>query len=134
MALYKWTRDLNTGIDVIDNQNELHKARKKKDVNAVSKVIDAMIDYTQSHFGFEESLLEEAGYKFLGPHKKVHELFTNRITDFQYRFRKGEDVSEELQELLGKWLFGHIRHDDAAYVADIKAKKAVGKMMSVQTE
>lgn len=130
MAHLKWTKDLETGIDVIDSQhqqivdyiNQLHDARQLKDSVAIGDVMDSMVDYTMSHFGFEETLMEEAGYQFAGPHKKVHELFTRRVTELQTRFGVGEDVSEELLKLLGRWLLSHVRHDDAAYVADVKIK------------
>lgn len=134
MAHLQWTKDLNTGIDVIDGQhkqivdyiNQLHDARQRQDNDAVGDVIDATVDYTLSHFGFEETLMEEAGYPFVGPHKKVHELFTKRVADLQLRFKAGEDISQELHKLLARWLFNHIRGDDASYVADVK-----GRMQSI---
>ena len=130
MAHLQWTKDLNTGIDVIDTQhkqivdyiNQLYDARVRQDNDAVGDVIDATIDYTLSHFGFEETLMEEAGYQFVGPHKKVHELFTKRVADMQMRFKAGEDISEEMHKLLARWLFSHIRGDDAAYVTDVRAR------------
>lgn len=71
-----WTDDLNTGIDVIDRQhrrivdyiNDLELAKAKQDREAVGKVLDELVDYTLSHFAFEESLQEEAGYKYCKPH------------------------------------------------------------------
>lgn len=130
MSHFIWLNELNTGIDVIDGQhrrlvdyiNQLHDARLKHDRRAVGDVIDATVDYTLSHFGFEESLMEEAGYPFTRAHKKVHELFVKRVAEFQLRFRAGEDISEELHSLLAKWLFTHIRNDDADYVAAVKEK------------
>jgi len=40
------------------------------DKESVRRVLDDLIDYTMSHFAFEESLQEEAGYKYAKPHKK----------------------------------------------------------------
>ena len=123
-----WTKDLDTGIDVIDNQhmrivdyiNELEEANKHGDLKAIGVVLDECVDYTLSHFAFEESLQEEAGYRFVKPHKKVHELFTRRVKEYQERFHAGEDVGVELQDLLGRWLINHIKKDDADYVAAVK--------------
>ncbi len=129
MAKLTWSADLDTGIDVIDKQhkrivdyiNELHDARtsghKKEDIG---KVIDELVDYTLSHFTFEESLQEEAHYPFMKAHKKVHDLFVKRVAEYQERFKLGEDVSEELNNLLVTWLFNHIKRDDADYVASVK--------------
>ena len=72
MALLIWQDDLNTGIEVIDHQhrrivemiNHLHVAQTSLQRLVVSDVIDELIDYTLSHFAFEEELMEEAGYPF----------------------------------------------------------------------
>jgi len=133
MTHLKWTRDLDTGIDVIDGQhkqiveyiNQLFDARESRNMDAVGDVIDATVDYTLSHFGFEETLMEEAGYQFVGPHKKVHQLFTKRVAELQSRYKAGEDISEELHKLLARWLCSHIRHDDASYVTDVKSRMQV---------
>lgn len=129
MAYLEWSKKLDTGIDVIDGQhkriveyiNKLYEARVNKDMEAVGDVIDETIDYTLSHFGFEEALMEEAGYQFAGPHKRVHDLFAKRVADLQLRFKAGDDVSEEMHKLLSRWLFSHIGNDDASYVPTVKA-------------
>ena len=124
-----WTKDLETGIEVIDGQherivdyiNKLHDARINHDKAGIADIIAATVDYTMSHFSFEEALIEDAGYEFIRPHKKVHELFIRRVSEFQQRFNEGEDISEELHDLLARWLFNHIRNDDAAYVKAVKS-------------
>ncbi|MDD2685584.1 MAG: bacteriohemerythrin [Gallionella sp.] len=130
MARMTWSTELDTGIDVIDKQhrrivdyiNLLHDARTSGHSREdVSKVIDELIDYTLSHFAFEESMQEDSNYPFFKAHKKVHELFTKRVGDFRTRFAMGEDVAEELNHLLVTWLFNHIKRDDADYVGAVKA-------------
>ena len=129
MGKLTWSTDLDTGIDVIDKQhrrivdyiNELHDARtsghKKEDI---AHVIGELVDYTLSHFTFEESMQEEAHYPFLKAHKKVHDLFVKRVAEYQERFKLGEDISEELNNLLVTWLYNHIKRDDADYVESVK--------------
>jgi hemerythrin len=125
----QWTGDLDTGIDVIDRQhvrivdyiNDLEKANKKGDRQGIQAVLDSLVDYTLSHFAFEESLQEEAGYKYCKPHKRVHELFIRRINEYCGRFKAGEDVTEELHKTLSAWLINHIKRDDADYVTAVKA-------------
>ncbi len=129
MGYLLWTKDLETGIDVIDSQhkrivdyiNKLYDARLNKDFKAIGDIIEGTVDYTISHFGFEEALIEDAGYEFVRPHKKVHELFIRRVSEFQTRLKSGEDISEELHNLLARWLFNHIKSDDAAYVKSVKS-------------
>lgn len=129
-----WTNDLNTGIDVIDHQhrrivdfiNDLEAAQVIKDQEKIRQVINDCVDYTLSHFAFEESLQEESGYQYCKPHKKVHELFTRKVSEYQQRLDLGDDVSEELHQMLARWLVNHIKRDDADYVSAVKAN-----MMSV---
>lgn len=128
MALLVWQDDLNTGIEVIDHQhmrivemiNHLHIAQKSMERIAVAEVIDELIDYTISHFAFEEELMEEAGYPFSHAHKRVHEVFAKRVTEYRMRFQAGEDVTDELRNMLARWLFNHIRGDDKAYAESVK--------------
>ena len=129
MVFLEWESDLDTGIEVIDGQhkrivemiNDLHAAQLQMDKAAVARVIEEVVDYTLSHFAFEETLLEDAGYQFSRAHKKVHELFIRRVNVFRTRHQAGDDVADELKDLLGRWLFNHIRNDDANYVEAVKA-------------
>jgi len=129
MAYLVWQADLDTGIGVIDAQhkrivemiNQLHEAQAHHDRALLGGVMEELVDYTISHFAFEETLLEDSGYQFTRAHKKVHELFIKRVSDYRTRFEAGEDVAEELKGLLGRWLFNHIRNDDANYVEAVKA-------------
>jgi hemerythrin len=124
-----WTNDLNTGIDVIDNQhkrivdyiNQLESAITQANRVAVGQVLNELVDYTLSHFAFEESLQEEAGYKFSKPHKAIHEVFAKRVARYQERHNAGEDIAEQLHEMLSTWLVHHIKRDDIAYVSEVNA-------------
>ena len=126
MAHIEWTSNLDTGIDVIDKQhkriveyiNKLDDARTTHSAEEVHLVLDELVDYTLSHFTFEESLMEEAGYPFINAHKKVHQLFVKRIGEYVQRFKMGEDIADELLNTLKAWLINHIRNDDNDY-ADI---------------
>lgn len=129
MAKIFWTDELNVGIEVIDNQHRriVDYINLLDDANMgnlareeIATLISNLVDYTISHFSFEESLQEEAGYPFLKGHQKVHGLFTRRVADFMERFEKGEDISKNLHSLLVSWLLNHIKHDDADYVESVK--------------
>ena len=128
-----WSPELNTGIDVIDHQhrrivdfiNDLEAAQVLGEKSQIKQVIDDCVDYTLSHFAFEESLQEEAGYQYCRPHKKVHELFTRKVSEYQERMALGDDVAEELHAMLARWLVNHIKRDDADYVGAVKAKLQV---------
>lgn len=127
MAYLKWNDDLSTGIAVIDDQhrqivrmiNELDDAQRDGSTTKVRAVINGQVDYTVSHFAFEEAMLEEAGYVFTKAHIRVHQVFIKRVETYRERFSQGEDIADELNGLLGRWLFSHIRNDDRNYVAAV---------------
>ena len=75
-----WAPELDTGIAEIDAQhkrivdyiNQLSQLCQTYDRAKLAEVIGDAVEYTISHFAFEETLMENAGYLFAGPHKKVH--------------------------------------------------------------
>jgi hemerythrin len=130
MAQLFWTSDLNTGIDVIDKQHKMivDYINDLDDVIArggnrdrIAMVMHNLVGYTTSHFQFEESLQEEAAYSFAKMHKKLHERFAKRVGEFQERFKLGEDISEELHNLMFNWLYVHIKSEDMDYVPSIQS-------------
>ena len=125
----EWSEKFNIGIDVIDNQhrqildyiNALEKIRATGAAREqIKDVFDDLIDYTQSHFSFEENLLAQVNYQFLPSHRSIHELFVKRLKDFRQRFDNGESVEDDLHRLLSKWLINHIQHDDQDYVDAVR--------------
>ncbi len=124
MGYMTWDKRLDTGITVIDKQhrrivdliNELHSAHEGGNGREViGNVIRDMIDYTITHFTFEEELQAKAGYQFPKAHKRVHEIFIRKVLQYEERFKAGEDVTTEVSEMLQKWLINHIKNDDGDY-------------------
>ena len=129
MAYMQWTEDLETGIHVIDEQhkrivnyiNELDHASQSGSAAEVQQVLEGLLDYTVTHFEFEEELQEKAGYPFLKAHQRVHEIFMKRIAAFRERANKGEDIIPELLSMLKVWLASHIKGDDRDYVESVRS-------------
>ncbi|NLZ17361.1 MAG: bacteriohemerythrin [Desulfobulbaceae bacterium] len=128
MEKMEWGPELETGILEIDTQhkrivhlvNQMQEARMRKDKDTVATVFTEVVDCILSHFTFEEALMEDARYRFLGPHRRVHELFAKKIPEFQARFEADEDISNELHTTLVRWLYNHVRGDDRGYVESVK--------------
>ncbi|WIO73688.1 bacteriohemerythrin [Porticoccaceae bacterium LTM1] len=124
----QWSSDLELGIGVIDSQhqriveyiNKVELAKQHHSHQELMEVLDELVDYTLSHFAFEESLMEEAGYPFFKAHKKVHALFTRRIEGYCQQAKAHQDVTDELMHTLKAWLINHIKHDDRDYSDIVK--------------
>lgn len=124
----EWVPSYNIGIDVIDNQhrqildyiNALEAIRHTRNREKIKEVLEDLIDYTQSHFTFEESLLEQVEYQYLNSHRGIHALFVKRLTDYRQKFEEGHSIEHDLYRLLSKWLINHIQHDDQDYVDSVR--------------
>lgn len=124
----EWNESYNIGIDVIDKQhrqildyiNALEEIRGTGERDRIKEVLNDLIDYTQSHFSFEENLLEQVSYQYLPSHRGIHELFVKRLNDYRLKFEKGESIENDLYRLLSKWLINHIQHDDQDYVDAVR--------------
>ena len=124
----EWTKDLNTGLDVIDEQhrrivdyiNQLNEAVTWQNDRLVGIVLTELAEYCVSHFGFEERLLMRVGYPYLKPHKATHDLFVKRLKKFQDKYDQGEDVAAKLHGMLSTWLIHHIKQTDMAYATEAK--------------
>jgi hemerythrin len=133
MARLHWVPELDTGIEEIDTQhkrivdyiNRLYDIRETPNRDSIRDVIEEMVDYTISHFAFEEGMMENAGYTFAAPHKRVHELFARRVGEIKKRFDNGDNVVEELHGMLSRWLFNHIRNEDHGYINAVKLYQRV---------
>ena len=126
-----WTDNLNTGIQVIDRQhgriveyiNRLYDAQTGgASREEMRMIIDELVDYTLTHFAFEETLMEDADYPSLKSHKEMHEEFARQVSELRRRFENEEDTAVELNNLMVTWLFNHILSEDARYVKAVLEK------------
>ena len=124
-----WNPCYEIGIDVIDNQ---HRSivdyingldclcREGVQGEALNQMLYDLVDYTHSHFAFEETLMEEAKFANLTEHQHCHQQFARQINDIRQRFDSGASVASELIDLLERWLLNHIMTDDVSYAGDIQ--------------
>lgn len=128
MSYLHWSSELDTGIESIDQQhrrivdymNDLSDANNAGNLTTTNRVLNQLVEYTITHFAFEEELQEKAGYPFLRAHKRVHEIFTKRVAEYQKRAEAGENVAPEVLSMLKIWLVNHIKGDDADYAPTVR--------------
>jgi hemerythrin len=130
MVYIQWNDSFATGINVIDSQhkriihyiNQLSDAQNLNEPDLIGDVLINLVDYTLSHFAFEESLMDDVGYHAALIHKQTHDSFRDKIFYYKKRYTDGDDVSQELLQLLNIWLVDHIKDDDGSYVPVVKEK------------
>lgn len=123
MAL-QWSNNLATGVAKIDSQHKelfsninslLDAMSKGKGDQEISKVFNFLINYTNSHFGVEETYMQQHSYSDYHAHKSYHETYKN---DFQKLKSKVETQGAktstvlEVQSFLNNWWMNHIQNVD----------------------
>ncbi len=132
MALMTWTENYSVGIKSIDMQhqkligmlNELQDAMLAGKANDhIGRILDALVQYTVTHFAYEEKLFAAHGYKDAAAHKAEHDKLTKQVADFQMQFKTGKaKLSSALMNFLRDWLNGHILGTDKKYSAHLVSK------------
>lgn len=131
MSYWSWDSSLSIGIDVIDKQhrrivdylNELDVAHHEKNREVVSEVLIGLVDYTETHFAFEEGLMENLGYPLSDSHKKVHASFAAHINKLVAQHEEGREVTRIVMSELQIWLTRHIKLDDKDYALFAKKNR-----------
>mgnify|MGYP002713064517 CR=1 FL=1 len=124
-VLFAWDESFSVGVEEVDRQhrrlvdliNELHREMsKRRGVGILSRILEGLIEYTETHFAFEEKLMREHGYPDYQAHKAGHEKLHGQVQAFQRRLESGDThMLSELLTFLSEWLSGHIKGADRAF-------------------
>lgn len=132
MFYASWNSKYELGIESIDSDHknlvgiidELIGALSEGKGKAITEpLLKKLSDYTISHFRREEFLLKSANYDDLESHMRQHQLFIEKIKEFQQKHKSGaEGVAIEMMKFLKEWLVNHIMVIDKKYQGIIKTK------------
>jgi hemerythrin len=123
----KWDSTYSVGEKKMDKQHKqlfglieaLKKYRHISDRRFLKKIIRTLNDYISEHFSDEEKLMAKVKYPFLTEHRKQHQIFIQKVSEFENEFDRGEDVTDKMMEFLNLWLANHILIQDKAYETHI---------------
>jgi len=138
-----WTKDLETGIDLLDTQhrkyfdlmsNYLAKAAKvaKTSTNTekifdLAETLNFLHDYAREHFSTEEAVMKEAAYRDYEEHKGEHLHFLKHVEELSNRMTtKGYSLqlALEVDYYIAEWFVAHIRSSDMKLVQFLDKKPA----------
>ncbi|CAK0780906.1 Hemerythrin [Gammaproteobacteria bacterium] len=90
--------------------NDLHDAViSGKRIDVTGAILNGLIDYTVTHFSFEEELMEKHLYSDYRAHKKIHDEFVKQLLCMNEKYSSGDKkISRELLWFLQDWLRNHI--------------------------
>jgi hemerythrin-like metal-binding protein len=122
MPILPWSDMLSIGVKSIDQQhkalvgilNQLGDAvQGKADAWDESVVLTRLVEYTETHFAYEEALMRRIGYDGLDAHAQEHQLLFEQVGDLMARSTAGETAgAEDLLIFLRDWLSSHIMGTD----------------------
>lgn len=126
MARIEWNESYTCNIELIDEQhreilgfiNQLDDAITQRDRDTVGLILNDMVSAIINHFEFEEELMAQSGYGHLNAHKKLHDRFIEKLTQYTQRYDSGECIVEEIQPFLVTW-FPHHTDEDKDYSAGV---------------
>ncbi|WP_037572400.1 bacteriohemerythrin [Spirochaeta cellobiosiphila] len=126
-----WNKDYDLGIGVIDSQhkklatilNKLFEDMKDgKATEHIGETINGLLEYTEVHFSTEEKLFDSTAYPLSTEHKKEHQEFVKKVTEFKEKFDKGNMLlSVSVMNFLKEWLLNHIAVSDKKYEEHLKS-------------
>ena len=132
MVLFTWDDSYSVNIQEIDNQHKkliellsgLHAAMSVgKGQQVLEETLQGLIDYTKTHFKYEENLMRLYHYPAFENHKKEHDDLTQKVLDFQKEFQTQRiGMTLDLLMFLKNWLIQHIQGTDKQYSPFLKGK------------
>lgn len=123
--LIEWSSELSVNVPSIDEQhkklvnmiNALNYAIEDGLTDdALQRIFDGLLLYTNKHFEYEEGLLTQAGFPATEAHQAEHEALRESVKSLKERLASGEMVlGAEVMDFLQAWLVHHIMGSDRAY-------------------
>ena len=120
-----WKDEYSVGLDSIDQQH-------KKLINLINQLtttvdystgeefereaLAELVDYTKTHFTFEEGLMEDNGYPDFEAHKAQHRLMIAEVEAVLAEYEQDHDAAmRHACNYLQEWLINHINGTDKKY-------------------
>ncbi|MCW8962552.1 MAG: bacteriohemerythrin [Gammaproteobacteria bacterium] len=126
MALFNWDDEFSVSVMTMDNHhkkifdiiNQMHEAMKSgAGEEAVAKIINELLTYTDFHFKEEEKLMEQCNFPGIAAQKSSHTAFIKKLTEFKESADQGRAifVVSKVSKLGVDWLKDHILTMDKQY-------------------
>ena len=121
----EWKDEYSVGIESIDQQhrklvnliNQLHTAVTYSTGEEFEReALDELVDYTKTHFTYEEGLMEQNGYPDFDEHKAQHKQMIEKVGEVLAEYEKDQDTAmNNALSYLSDWLINHINGTDKQY-------------------
>lgn len=133
MRIYGWDKNLETGIELIDEQhmqmliavNKLVISRKcKYNRDTLEYVIHFLENYVQYHFQAEEAFQVECQYEGFREHQARHDSLSTQLRFLIIKLDASDYADSEVDEFyafLRDWVNQHMLQDDVHFAQAYRA-------------
>src|SRR6476661_2287299 len=92
VALLEWTDEFSVGIKLIDKQHMIlirtinllaMAVQRNSSKDLLTEIMETLVDYTDTHFAYEEELFDRFGYPDTAEHKAAHRSLLGKVVDFK---------------------------------------------------
>jgi len=121
----EWKDSYSVGIDSIDQQhkkllNLINQLQTAVDYSTGElferEALDELVEYTKTHFSYEEGLMKDNDYPDFESHKAQHEEMFNKVRAVLAEYERDHDTAmSNAVEYLKAWLINHINGTDKQY-------------------
>ena len=121
----KWKDDYSVGIDSIDQQHKKLISLINQLTTAVDystgeeferEALAELVDYTKTHFTYEEGMMEDNGYPDFVAHRAQHRVMIAEVDAVLAEYEKDHDTAmRHAVDYLKDWLINHINGTDKQY-------------------
>lgn len=128
----EWKDGYSVGIDSIDKQHQkllnlINQLQTAVDYSTGEQyereALDELVDYTKTHFSYEEGLMEQNDYPDFEPHKAMHEKMIKKVEEVLAEYEQDHDTAmSNAVEFLKDWLINHINGTDKEYSSYLISK------------
>ena len=121
----EWKSEYSVGIASIDVQHRklielINSLQTAVDYSTGEvferKALDELVDYTKTHFKFEEDMMEQNGYPDFESHRESHVRMIAKVDEVIEAYRQDQDAAmQQALDFLKDWLINHINGTDKQY-------------------
>lgn len=126
LHIYPWSKELETGIEILDSQHKnflMHansfiiKTKAGKANEGIREEFEFIKDYLMYHFQTEETFLYENKYDKYGEHQAEHlqMKFKAKMIENALEEEDPEKVVKEFVEFVNEWVVNHILKSDLEF-------------------
>ena len=148
MAQIRWDDSFSVNQPEIDEQHRkwidiynmmdraMFEPSLSRQTEVIAQALEMVLDFTNSHFRFEEEFMRRVGYPDIVPHVRMHKDFDSMIYRYYRDISMGEPLlNTRLLKIIREWLFEHALVEDrkfCQFAQQQMPKKRAGASAQIQ--